>query len=87
MVESLKKDYIVLTEIFLEVAADIRADMSVLELENRAPAEIAEDRREVNTLEKEYMLVVDTDKAKAVDKIERIYELAKKYDDIRMANI
>ncbi|WP_233117642.1 hypothetical protein [Aggregatibacter actinomycetemcomitans] len=84
MVESLKKDYIVLTEIFLEVAADARADIAMLELE-KVIEDASRERLEIRYLEDEYMSFVHTDDpVKAVDTIERLYEIAEKYDSLRM---
>ncbi|AEW76130.1 hypothetical protein [Aggregatibacter actinomycetemcomitans] len=83
MVESLKKDYIVLTEIFLEVAADARADIAMLELE-KVIEDASRERLEIRYLEDEYMSFVHTDPVKAVDTIERLYEIAEKYDSLRM---
>lgn len=84
MLDSLKKDYVALTDVVLEVAADAVADMAVLKLEKRAPIEVEEESKEIRLLKREFVFLVEEDHQKALDKVERIYEIAKKYATLRM---
>lgn len=86
MIESLKQDYVVLTDIMVEVVADTKADMFCLQLENRATAELAEDKKRLLQLDEEYMAYYKTSPEKAIDCLEKIYELSDKYDKLRMAH-
>ena len=84
MIQSLKEDYVVLTDIVCEVVADTKADMLVLQRENMNLPNLEQDRRLLHRLDKEYLLICEKDQAKAVDIIEKIYELSDKYDKLRM---
>lgn len=84
MIESLKQDYVVLTDIFAELIADIQADMIVLSRENRAPAQLEQEKQKLRQLRTEYLQFVQRDQQQAVERIEQLYELAKKYDQLRM---
>ncbi|MGX2951567.1 hypothetical protein ACWIUA_11840 [Ursidibacter sp. B-7004-1] len=83
MVQSLKKDYVVLTDIVCEVIADTKADMFILEWEKQQPIELEQDRKHLLELNKTYTSLYETEPEKAVDVIEQIYELSKKYDTLR----
>lgn len=84
MVQSLKKDYIVLTEIVIEVVADTSADMHVLKWENQQPPELEQDKKHLIGLQKTYSSLYKTEPEKAVDVIEQIYEISEKYNKLRM---
>lgn len=84
MVQSLKKDYVVLTEIVIEVVADTRADMFILKWENQQPLELEQDKKHLMELQEIYSSLYETEPEKAVDVIEQIYEISKKYDKLRM---
>lgn len=84
MVQSLKKDYVVLTEIVIEVVADTRADMHVLKWENQQPPELEQDKKHLIGLKEAYSSLYKTEPEKAVDIIEQIYEISEKYNKLRM---
>lgn len=84
MVQSLKKDYVVLTDIVIEVVADTKADMFILEYENQQPPELEKDETRLYELKNTYSSLYETEPEKAVDVIEQIYELSKKYDKLRV---
>lgn len=84
MVQSLKKDYIVLTEIVIEVVADTYADMHVLKWENQQPPELEQDKKHLMGLKETYSSLYKTEPEKAVDIIEQIYEISEKYNKLRM---
>ncbi|OOF87947.1 hypothetical protein [Rodentibacter ratti] len=86
MVESLKKDYVVLTDIVIEVVADTQADMIALKLANKQPDELLEDKNRLLESKKAYSSLYKTNQEKAVDMIEKIYELSEKYDKLRMSS-
>ncbi|AEC17052.1 hypothetical protein [Gallibacterium anatis] len=83
MVESLKKDYVVLTDIVVEVVADTMADMWVLSWEKRQPVELESDQKRLLEIKKAYSDLYLQDQEKAVDMIEKIYELSDKYSRLR----
>lgn len=83
MVQSLKKDYVVLTDIVIEVVADTKADMFILKWENQQPPELEQDKKRLLDLKKSYSSLYEKSPEKAVDVIEQIYELSKKYDTLR----
>lgn len=83
MVQSLKKDYVVLTDIVCEVIADTKADMFRLGQADRPPIDLPQDKERLRKLEQVYVSSFETDPEKAVDVIEQIYELSKKYDTLR----
>lgn len=85
MVESLKEDYVVLTDIVCEVVADIQADMIVLSREKGETAEIKKDEILLYKLDRKYDFHIfeEFNPEKAVDVVEQIYELSKKYDKLR----
>ncbi|EHK90183.1 hypothetical protein [Aggregatibacter actinomycetemcomitans] len=83
MVESLKKDYVVLTDIVCEVVADIEADMIVLSREKGETEELKKDEMLLHKLDRIYDIYVREAPEKAVDVIEQIYELSEKYDKLR----
>ncbi|OOF88030.1 hypothetical protein [Rodentibacter ratti] len=85
MVESLKKDYVVLTDIVCEVVADTQADMIVLSREKGETAELKKDEMLLYKLDSIYDVHVTKSPEKAVDIIEQIYELSEKYDKLRMS--
>lgn len=84
MVQSLKDDYVVLTDIVCEVIADTRADMFRLGQEERPPIDLQQDKERLRKLEQVYVSSFDTTPEKAVDVIEQIYEISEKYDKLRM---
>ena len=83
MVQSLKKDYVVLTEIVIEVVADTYADMHVLKWENQQP-ELEQNKKHLMGLKETYSSLYKTEPEKAVDIIEQIYEISEKYNKLRM---
>ena len=85
MVQSLKEDYVVLTDIVCEVIADIQADMLMLKKQKIAMPTLAEDKIILRKLDENYLKFNKKDPEKAVDIIEQIYELSDKYDKLRMA--
>ena len=84
MVQSLKKDYVVLTDIVIEVVADTKADMFILKWENQQPPELEQERKHLLKLQETYTSLYETEPEKAVDVIEQIYALSKKYDKLRV---
>lgn len=84
MVQSLKKDYVVLTDIVCEVVADTKADMFRLGQEEHPPIDLQQDKAMLRKLEQVYVSSFDTAPEKAVDIIEQIYEISEKYDKLRM---
>lgn len=84
MVQSLKKDYVVLTDIVIEVVADTKADMFRLGQAEQPPIDLLQDRERLRKLEQVYISSFDTSPEKAVDVIEQIYEISEKYDKLRM---
>ncbi|OOS00701.1 hypothetical protein B0186_05855 [Canicola haemoglobinophilus] len=85
MVQSLKDDYVVLTDIVCEVVADTKADMLVLKRENFDVSILEQDMYRLHQLDNEYLSLCEKDHVKAVDIIEQIYELSDKYDKLRMS--
>ncbi|WP_386695811.1 hypothetical protein [Lonepinella sp. MS14435] len=85
MIESLKKDYVVLTDIVVEVVADTKADMLMIELQAGQTDEMAKDEKRLLDIKKAYSALYKTNQEKAVDMIEQIYELSDKYDKLRIA--
>ncbi len=85
MIQSLKDDYVVLTDIVCEVIADTKADMIVLKRENIHLSDFEQDKYRLHQLDNEYLSLCDKDQVKAVDVIEQIYELSDKYDKLRMS--
>ena len=84
MVESLKEDYVVLTDLVVEVVADTYADMHVLKWENQQPPELEQDKKHLVGLKETYSSLYKTEPEKAVDIIEQIYEISEKYNKLRM---
>ena len=84
MVESLKEDYVVLTDLVVEVVADTYADMHVLKWENQQPPELEQDKKHLIGLKETYSSLYKTEPEKAVDIIEQIYEISEKYNKLRM---
>ncbi|HHF5188902.1 TPA: hypothetical protein ACPO79_001816 [Haemophilus influenzae] len=84
MVESLKEDYVVLTDLVVEVVADTYADMHVLKWENQQPPELEQDKKHLMGLKETYSSLYKTEPEKAVDIIEQIYEISEKYNKLRM---
>lgn len=84
MVESLKEDYVVLTDLVVEVVADTVADMHVLKWENQQPPELEQDKKHLMGLKETYSSLYKTEPEKAVDIIEQIYEISEKYNKLRM---
>lgn len=84
MVESLKEDYVVLTDLVVEVVADTYADMHVLKWENQPPPELEQDKKHLMGLKETYSSLYKTEPEKAVDIIEQIYEISEKYNKLRM---
>lgn len=84
MVESLKEDYVVLTDLVVEVVADTVADMHVLKWENQQPPELEQDKKHLIGLKETYSSLYKTEPEKAVDIIEQIYEISEKYNKLRM---
>ena len=84
MVESLKEDYVVLTDLVVEVVADTYADMHVLKWENQQPPELEQDKKHLMGLKETYSSLYKTEPEKAVDIIEHIYEISEKYNKLRM---
>lgn len=84
MVESLKEDYVVLTDLVVEVVADTIADMHVLKWENQQPPELEQDKKHLMGLKETYSSLYKTEPEKAVDIIEQIYEISEKYNKLRM---
>jgi len=84
MVESLKEDYVVLTDLVVEVVADTIADMHVLKWENQQPPELEQDKKHLIGLKETYSSLYKTEPEKAVDIIEQIYEISEKYNKLRM---
>ena len=83
MVESLKEDYVVLTDLVVEVVADTVADMHVLKWENQQPPELEQDKKHLMGLKETYSSLYKTEPEKAVDIIEQIYEISEKYNKLR----
>lgn len=83
MVESLKEDYVVLTDLVVEVVADTFADMHVLKWENQQPPELEQDKKHLMGLKETYSSLYKTEPEKAVDIIEQIYEISEKYNKLR----
>ena len=84
MVESLKEDYVVLTDLVVELVADTYADMHVLKWENQQPPELEQDKKHLMGLKETYSSLYKTEPEKAVDIIEQIYEISEKYNKLRM---
>lgn len=84
MVESLKEDYVVLTDLVVEVVADTYADMHVLKWENQQPPELEQDKKHLMGLKETYSSLYKTEPEKAVDIIKQIYEISEKYNKLRM---
>lgn len=84
LVQSLKDDYVVLTDTVVEIVGDLKIDMAVLEFEGRALPNQKKDRQKLLKLKSEYSQIKHLDPVKAVDLVEKIFELAEKYDAIRM---
>ena len=84
MVEILKEDYVVLTDLVVEVVADTYADMHVLKWENQQPPELEQDKKHLMGLKETYSSLYKTEPEKAVDIIEQIYEISEKYNKLRM---
>lgn len=85
MVESLKEDYVVLTDLVVEVVADTVADMHVLKWENAQPDDLELDKKCLLKTKEAYSELFRTNQEKAVDMIERIYELSDKYSKLRIS--
>ena len=83
MVESLKEDYVVLTDLVVEVVADTVADMHVLKWENQQPPELEQDKKHLMGLKETSSSLYKTEPEKAVDIIEQIYEISEKYNKLR----
>lgn len=86
MIQSLKDDYVVLTDVFVEMVADTKADMFRLEQEGYPLMELQKDREFLRKLERAYIETFKTTPKKAVDVFEQIYELSKKYDKLRIGD-
>lgn len=84
MVQSLKDDYVVLTDIVCEVVADTEADMFMLERGDQKIPELEQDEIRLSKLNKAYLSLYEQEPEKAVDVIEQIYEISEKYDKLRM---
>lgn len=85
MVQSLQDDHVVLTDIICEVVADTKADMIVLKRDNFDIPSLEQDQYLLQQLDNEYLSLCEKDQVKAVDIIEKIYELSDKYDKLRMS--
>ncbi|MFC0323679.1 hypothetical protein ACFFHT_08970 [Gallibacterium melopsittaci] len=85
MIQSLKEDYVVLTDIVCEVVADTKADMLVLKRGKIDLSSLEQDKVLLHKLDQEYLSLCEKDQVKAVDIIEKIYELSDKYDKLRMS--
>lgn len=85
MVQSLHDDHVVLTDIICEVVADTKADMIVLKRDNFDIPSLEQDQYLLQQLDNEYLSLCEKDQVKAVDIIEKIYELSDKYDKLRMS--
>lgn len=85
MVQSLQDDHVVLTDIICEVVADTKADMIILKRDNFDIPSLEQDQYLLQQLDNEYLSLCEKDQVKAVDIIEKIYELSDKYDKLRMS--
>lgn len=84
LVESLREDYVVLTDVIVEVVADTEADMLILKMAGRNTPEQEKDKEKLCYLDEQYSKYFETDPVKAVDIAEQIFDLSEKYDRLRM---
>ena len=82
LIQLLKDDYVVITDTVVEVVADTEADMLIVE--KATNQDFKGDEKLLFNLKREYSDCYAQDPVKAIDIVEKIFELSEKYSGLRM---